>query len=169
MTDLTPRLSLPMLHAGQAQKEMTHNEALLALDILLHPEVEGVGQNEPPAAPEPGQCWVVGDAPVSDWAGQADHIAAWSDSGWRFLRTCEGMLLWSRPDAQPIRKISGGWRLGELRGSVVKLDGVQVLGPQQPAIAFPEGGNVVDAEARTTLSMLLNALQQHGMVARNAE
>ncbi|MCC2977401.1 DUF2793 domain-containing protein [Sphingomonas sp. PL-96] len=169
MTDLTPRLSLPMLHAGQAQKEITHNEALFALDVLLHSEVEGVGQNEPPVAPADGQCWIVGSAPVGAWEGQADRIAAWSESGWRFLRSCEGMLLWSRHDAQPIRRISGSWRLGELRGSVVTLGGMQVLGPQQPAIAFPEGGNVVDAEARTTLAVLLNTLQQHGLVARNAE
>jgi hypothetical protein len=169
MIDLTPRLLLPLLHAGQAQKEMTHNEALLALDILLHAEIEAVGQNEPPAAPLAGQCWIVGSAPVGGWEGQADRIAAWSESGWRFLRSCEGMLLWSRSDAQPIRRISGHWRVGELRGSVVRLGGIQVLGPQQPAIAFPEGGNVVDAEARTTLSALLNTLQQHGLVARNAE
>jgi hypothetical protein len=148
---------------------MTHNEALLALDILLHAEIEAVGQDEPPAAPVVGQCWIVGNALVAEWAGQADRIAAWSEGDWRFLRSCEGMLLWSRTEGQPIRRISGSWRVGELAGSVVKLGGIQVLGLQQPAIAFPEGGNVVDAEARSTLSMLLNTLQQHGMVARNAE
>jgi hypothetical protein len=89
MTDLTARFALPLLHAGQAQKEMTHNEALLALDILLHPEVEALGENQPPPAPSAGQCWIVGDAPIGAWAGQADRIAAWSPAGWRFLRGCE--------------------------------------------------------------------------------
>jgi hypothetical protein len=78
MTDSTARFALPLLHAGQAQKEITHNEALLALDILLHPEVEAVGENQPPPAPGAGQCWIVGDAPTGAWAGQADRIAAWS-------------------------------------------------------------------------------------------
>jgi hypothetical protein len=169
MTDLTARFALPLLHAGQAQKEMTHNEALLALDILLHPEVEAVGENQPPFAPSAGQCWIVGGAPVGAWAGQADRIAAWSPAGWRFLRGCEGMLLWSRHEGLPVRRLSGTWRLGELRGSILKLGGVQVVGAQQAAIPPALGGSVRDVEARATLDRILGALREHGLVARNAE
>lgn len=169
MTDLTPRFALPLLHAGQAQKEMTHNEALLLLDLLLHAEVQAVGQNLPPEEPVQGQCWIVGTAPEGSWEGQEGRIAAWTDSGWRSVRGCEGMLLWSRVDAQPVRRHGGRWVTGELSGAVVKLDGTQVLGPQQPAIAMPVGGELVDAEARATIALLLRTLETHGMVARNAE
>ena len=31
----TPRLDLPFLSAGQAQKEFTHNEALQTLDLIV--------------------------------------------------------------------------------------------------------------------------------------
>ena len=31
----TPRLALPLIAAGQAQKDVTHNEAVLALDRLV--------------------------------------------------------------------------------------------------------------------------------------
>ena len=34
MTDTTPRSGLPLLAAAQAQKHVTHNEALLQLDAL---------------------------------------------------------------------------------------------------------------------------------------
>lgn len=37
MMDDTPRWTLPLLAAGQAQKEMTHNEALSLLDLIVHP------------------------------------------------------------------------------------------------------------------------------------
>jgi len=39
MTDLpsTPRLALPLLAVAQAQKEVTHNEALALLDLLVQP------------------------------------------------------------------------------------------------------------------------------------
>lgn len=169
MTDLTTRFALPLLHAGQAQKEMTHNEALLLLDLLLHAEVEAVGQNQPPGEPAQGQSWIVGSAPTGAWDGQEGKIAAWTDSGWRFVRGCEGMLLWSRSDAQPVRRQAAEWVTGELSGAVVKLGGTQVLGPQQPAIAAPVGGELVDAEARATIMLLLQALEAHGVVARNAE
>ncbi len=42
MNERTSRLSLPLLHASQAQKEMTHNEALTLIDLLLHGCVAGV-------------------------------------------------------------------------------------------------------------------------------
>ena len=43
-TNDTPRWSLPLLAAGQAQKEMTHNEALSLLDLVVHPCVRRWGQ-----------------------------------------------------------------------------------------------------------------------------
>ena len=35
MSDTTARLRLPTLRAGQAQKELTHNEALTLLDLAV--------------------------------------------------------------------------------------------------------------------------------------
>ncbi|MBB3911880.1 DUF2793 domain-containing protein [Sphingomonas desiccabilis] len=169
MIDTTVRLALPMLHAGQAQKELTHNEALLALDVLLHPEMEEVGRNQPPAAPVAGQCWIVGEAPVDAWSGQADKVAAWSEAGWRFFRACEGMLLWSRSDALPVRRLAGAWIVGEVHGVRLILEGKQVVGAQQPAIPSATGGTVVDAQARATLALVVEALRTHGLVAGNAE
>ena len=55
MTDLpTPRLTLPMLEPGQAQKEMSHNEALTRLDLAVQAAVTASGTNIPPDAPEFG-------------------------------------------------------------------------------------------------------------------
>jgi hypothetical protein len=43
MTDqISARLALPLLAAGQAGKEVTHNEALTRLDMLVQPAVAGI-------------------------------------------------------------------------------------------------------------------------------
>lgn len=55
MTDTTPRLALPMLQPGQAQKEMFHNEALALLDLATQAVVEAVGVDAPPGDPVPGR------------------------------------------------------------------------------------------------------------------
>ena len=57
--DATPRWGLPLLFAGQAHKELAHNEALVLIDALLHGRVESAAINAPPKDPAPGQCWIV--------------------------------------------------------------------------------------------------------------
>jgi hypothetical protein len=52
-------LLCPLLQAGQAQKELTHNEALALIDMLLHAQVESMTVATPPGGAVVGQCWVV--------------------------------------------------------------------------------------------------------------
>ena len=48
----TMRLALPRIYAGQAQKHVTHNEALGLIDALMHLSVRGRNVNAPPQAPQ---------------------------------------------------------------------------------------------------------------------
>lgn len=59
----TARHHLPMLAVSQAQKEITHNEALVLVDALLHPIIED-RLSIPPVATvaDIGKCWLVGTA-----------------------------------------------------------------------------------------------------------
>jgi hypothetical protein len=165
MTDQTSRLSLPLLHIAQAQKEMTHNEALTLIDLLLHGCVEGVAEDTPPAAAQPGQCWIVGAAPRGTWAGKAGQVAGMTDGGWRFVAPREGMSLWWVGGETTLVFRGGAWRRGEVRAAKILIDGVGVVGPQRGAIDAPAGGGVRDEEARATLGAVLAALRGHGLIA----
>ena len=165
MSDATARFALPFIAPGQAQKEAFHNEALIRIDALLQPLVEAVGLDDPPAAPVAGQCWVVGAAPTGAWAGQAGAIAAWSDGGWRFVAPETATAVWSRADDLFARFDGSHWILGEIAAARIMIGGVQVVGMQQPAIAAPSGGGVVDVEARAALATVLAVLKSHGLTA----
>lgn len=165
MTDDTARWVLPLLAAGQAQKEMTVNEALARVDLLLQASVAAIGLDTPPAAPVPGDVWVVGDAPTGAWAGQANALAGYTADGWRFVGPREGLSVWSEADGVAALFAGGGWRTGQVTARALVVAGVQVVGVQQPAIAAPAGGTVTDAEARGTLDEVLAAMRAHGLIA----
>lgn len=158
----TPRLALPLLEPGQAQKEMTHNEALVRLDIATQASVLAEAA-APPAAPQIGQCWLVASAPQGAWALAAGAIAAWTEGGWRFVAPVEGMRIWIAAEASFALFSQGAWYHGRTYGRLF-IEGRQLVGPQQPNVAEPTGGVTVDAEARVAITAVLQTLRRHGLI-----
>lgn len=107
MPDQTPKLALPFIQAGQAQKHVTHNEAIEQLDAVVHLCVESFDLSAPPASPAEAQAWAIGAAPTGAWAGRADQIAHWRSGGWMFTAPQVGWLAWGR-DINDLRVYRGG-------------------------------------------------------------
>lgn len=164
MSDNTARFALPYIFPGQAQKEQFHNEALLLADGLLHPAIEDGPVATPPPSPQRGQAWVVAAQPTGAWAGQADKLAIWSESGWRFVAPVAGMQVWKKPASFHLRWSGTAWIAGDVTGAKLSIGGVQVVGPRQPAVASPSGGTIIDAEARTAIGAVIVALRSHGLI-----
>jgi len=143
--DATPRLGLPYLAAGQAQKEWTHNEALALIDLAVQPVAYGIS-NDPPEQAAPGESWIVGTAPTGAWADQAGAIAGWSDGGWRFLSLPVGSELRLRSGERLLRT-AHGW-----------------VGPGR--VGDPDDGEVRDVQARETLVALIEIMRHQGLIAR---
>lgn len=159
------RLALPLLAAGQAQKELAHNEALLLLDMVTQAVVESADLTAPPASPAAGQCWIVAAAASGDWAGEEGAIAGWTGSGWRFVQPGAGWRAFVADRGHATRHDGVGWIDEEMRSDGYFVAGEQVIGARQPTIANPAGGATVDSEARTTLMAILAALRMHGLIA----
>lgn len=163
--DTTARLALPLLNTGQAQKEVTHNEALARLDLLIQPVVVAVGIDTPPDDPAPGEAWITGGMPTGAWAGHAAAIAGWTGGGWRFSAPSEGFRVWSIADNLTARWSGSAWVLGAETAGSVSIGGQQIIGGRQAAIADPTGGATIDAQARTVLAAILATLRTHGLIA----
>tara|TARA_B100000678_G_scaffold173937_1_gene145120 strand:+ start:492 stop:998 length:507 start_codon:yes stop_codon:yes gene_type:complete len=161
----TDRLGLPLLWAGQAQKELFHNEALTLIDIGVQASVVAVGVSDPPSDPQHGACWIVGPLGRGAWEGQDQALAGWTGGGWRFIAAREGMMVWSKADGMTARYRSGQWQVGEVTARSVSIGGYQVLGEREAAILDPVGGEIVDGEAREALKSVLLALRAHGLIA----
>lgn len=92
--DTTTNLSLPYILAAQAQKHVTHNEAIRALDAIVQLSVLDRDLATPPGAPAEGARYIVGPSPTGAWAGQAGKVAAWQDGAWAPYTPREGFLAW---------------------------------------------------------------------------
>ncbi len=163
--DGTARWALPMLFAGQAQKEVYHNEALALIDALLHGRAESADLGAPPSGPTVGQCWIVADGASADWAGQDGAVALWSEGGWRFITPRAGLRMDVADRDSAFFHDGTQWRAGAVRDEGLYLNEEQVVGPRLPAIAAPSGGGVVDVETRSAVADILLALRAHGLIA----
>jgi hypothetical protein len=165
MPEWSDRFSLPLLSAGQAQKELYHNEALARLDLLAHAAVEAHGFDTPPATPDAGQCWIVGSSPTGAWAGHAHELAGWTSGGWRFVPPRAGLNIWDAGAQYWLHHDGSDWVNGAVTATSLNIGGIQVVGSQLAAILDPVGGSVIDSETRSTIGFILNALRTHGLIA----
>jgi hypothetical protein len=162
--EVSARLKLPLLAAGQAQKELTVNEAVARLDLIVQASVVAAAVDVPPDAPAPGLAWIIGDTPTGAWTGWNGALAGWTDDGWRFVSPVEGLTVWVQSAGLYWRYSDGAWQAGAVVGARVVVGGTQVVGARAGAIATPSGGDMIDAEARDAVAAILAALREHGLI-----
>ncbi|WP_298864805.1 DUF2793 domain-containing protein [uncultured Sulfitobacter sp.] len=93
----SPRLSLPYIAPAQAQKHITHNEAIHQLDLLVQLSLEATQAATPPAVPQNGLIYALGPAPTGAWAGNPETLAMWSENAWSFTVPQTGWRAWDTP------------------------------------------------------------------------
>jgi hypothetical protein len=143
----SPRHQIPFLTVGQAQKELVHNEALTIIDALLFPTVEAQLPAPPSAllAIDAGRCWLVGENATGDWQPRSGHLAYWTGGSWRFVAPVTGMQIWNAAtDCQMTRRAT--------------------FWAASAAITAPNGGGIIDGEARAAIQAILTALEISGVL-----
>jgi hypothetical protein len=105
----TANLALPFIAAAQAQKHVTHNEALLKLDALVQLAVLTRGFSAPPADPEEGARYLIAAPASGDWSGHENSIAACQDGAWNIFAPNPGWRLWIADEERLLVFTNGAW------------------------------------------------------------
>ncbi|MBX3491408.1 MAG: DUF2793 domain-containing protein [Parvibaculum sp.] len=108
-SETTELLSLPYIMPSQAQKHVTHNEAMRKLDALVQLAVESRGFAAPPSEPVPGERHIVAADATGAWNGRDGSIAAWLDGQWLFMVPNAGWLAWVKDEGKLLVFSAPGW------------------------------------------------------------
>jgi hypothetical protein len=109
MADATTHLGLLYLLAAQAQKHVTHNEALRLLDGLVQLSVVDRELTVPPASLTDGDRYLVASGATGVWAGWDFNIAYFVDGAWMKLAPSEGWVAWVADEALLLLFSGGTW------------------------------------------------------------
>lgn len=109
MPELSPSLSLPYLQPAQAQKHVTHNEALRILDAVTQLSVLSTALSVPPGAPNNGDRYLVGPAASGAWTGQENAVAVWAENAWTFFAPGTGWRVDVAATGQTLRFNGISW------------------------------------------------------------
>ena len=111
------KLNLPYIDAAQAQKHVTHNEALRGLDVVVQLSVLDRNLTTPPASPTDGDRYIVAPAATGAWVGQDNKVAAWQDNAWAFHTPQEGWRCWVEDETALLIYQAGAWATFSSGGS----------------------------------------------------
>ena len=165
--ELSPVLSLPLLQAAQAQKHVTHNEALCRLEVLVQAAVFSRTRMAPPEDPPEGARYLIPAAASGDWEGRGGQIAYVLQGAWEYLSPQPGWQLWLEDEAISLRHIDGAWQAAgdqaarfDRLGLGTASDSNNRLAVAGPAALFTHGGSgghqikINKAAAADTASLL---------------
>ena len=132
----TANLNLPYIMPSQAQKHVTHNEAIRLLDGLVHLAVRDRDLSAPPDTPEDGACYIVGGAASGAWNGWEGEIAYFVDGAWERLAPVTGWRAWVVDEMRLVVFDGTGWQ---------PIDGVPESGAEIQNAALFGLGTSADA------------------------
>ena len=147
-TSESPNLILPYIQAAQAQKHVTHNEAIRALDAIVQLSVLDRNLASPPVSPADGDRYIVASAATGSWIGQANKVAAFQDGAWNFYAAKEGWTAWVADEDTDVVFNGTAWisNSGDPVGTASGLIAAHV------AAADPHPAYLVASEAAGALS-----------------
>jgi hypothetical protein len=137
--DLTARLGLPFLAAGQMQKHVTLNEALVVLDGLVQASVASRSVTVQPDDPAEGEAYILPEtATGAAWAAHdANDLLTVDAGGWRRLSVPVGALVFVRDEDQVVVRTGDGWAaLGARLHRIEGLEGLALGAGPDPASPF---------------------------------
>lgn len=121
----TNHLKLPYILPSQAQKHVTHNEALRMLDAIVQLAVIARDYTHPDPEAQEGDRYIVPDNAGGDWIEHTHKLAAFTDGSWSYFTPLAGWLCYVKNENKLLIFNGADWQ--ETGGSA-DLSSIEMLG-----------------------------------------
>lgn len=136
----TPILGLPLIAAAQAQKHVTHNEAIDLIDRLMLLTLRSRTLTTPPADAAPSDRFAVASGASGAWAGHAGQLAVAETGGWSFITPKAGWLAFVSDEATLAVFVDGAWVEQRRLGIGTRPDAINQFAAALTAALFTDLG-----------------------------
>lgn len=137
------RLTLPYIMPQQAQKHVTHNEAIRKLDAIVQMSALSKKVTSPPEMPLEGQGYIIPELATGVWADKVNLFAIYQDGIWSYITPDEGWSCWVEEDQQRYDFSTGSWLIssseapnGDQLGINTTADSVNRLAVKSDTVLF---------------------------------
>jgi Protein of unknown function (DUF2793) len=159
---LTPSLKLPLMAAGQSQKHITHNDALVLLDDLVQLSVLTRTVASPPSNPAEGARYLLPVNAAGLWTGRSHQVAIWRDGGWSYHQPADGWRVFVQDEGLCLFFQSGNWSAVKALGVNTSADATNRFAVASDASLFTHAGSshrlkINKSDAAATASMLFQS------------
>ncbi len=120
MSDTTANLAMPYILPSQAQKHVTHNEALQILDAVTQLTVTAT-LTAPPSDPQEGTCFSIAASATGIWSARDGKLALRQDGGWIYITPREGWRAWFLSEDRLRIHDGAGWQPFDAIGTPEKI------------------------------------------------
>ncbi|MEP9352035.1 DUF2793 domain-containing protein [Xanthobacter sp. KR7-65] len=160
MPDQSANLALPYMAAAQAQKHVTHNEAIRRLDAFVQLVLESATATAPPPTPEEGARWFVPAGATGAFAGHDGTIAAFEAGVFDFLPLAAGFLAFIRDEGRLalfdggafVSPMAASLHRGAIAARVIEEDVALAGAFVETAALIPDRAIVLGVSTRTLVA-----------------
>jgi hypothetical protein len=129
ITTTTTHLGLPFIEGSQAQKHVTHNEALRHLDALVMLAALDRDLSAPPPSPQDGARYIVKATGSGAFAGRDNQIASYIDGGWLFFPPRAGWICYVQDEGVLLAWDGAAWGAAlDVMGGISELQRLALFG-----------------------------------------
>lgn len=163
----TTRLKMPLITEAQAQKHITHNEALYMLDVFVNGVLKSVTTATPPATPTEGDAYFLPAGTTDIWAPYVGFIAHYVNGQWYFYETPSNIVLYIEDQASDMRYDGAEWLIvgGGGKTYIDIAGGNQTLTDQQATADIIQFGGTFG----NALTMTIPAFEKVWFVVNNSD